>query len=337
MPHHPTPLKYLAPAWFVLVMGLSGLALAWQYAVPFIGNLGRTVSLALASAAGLLMLVLLALSLLRWQRYPAAVTEDLNHPVRHVFVGAVPISLLLLATLVSFLDGPRNLALALWLPGVVSQFGVTVWALSRWLRADGGGQGQSSTFWPSLTPALLVPVVGNGLAPFAGVGLGFGYWSAAQLGIGLLLWPVVIALFAVRIGLHGLWPQRLLPLTFISVAPPAVIGLGLSQLGAPPMLAWASWGVALFFLFWSMSVLKRILAQPFSITFWALSFPLAAFTALSMRLAKDASGAFQILALSALAITSVVIFALVLATLKGLSSGLMLGPEPAAGPSVSPN
>jgi tellurite resistance protein TehA-like permease len=32
MSRHPTPLKFLIPGWFVTVMGLSGLALAWHNA-----------------------------------------------------------------------------------------------------------------------------------------------------------------------------------------------------------------------------------------------------------------------------------------------------------------
>ena len=90
-----TPLKFLAPGWFSIVMGLSGLALALA-------------------------------SLLRWQRHAQAWAEDLCHPVRHVFVAAMPVSLILLATMAVALGGPTPWARGLWMTGSVWQHGVTL-------------------------------------------------------------------------------------------------------------------------------------------------------------------------------------------------------------------
>ncbi len=330
MPHHPTPLKFLMPAWFVPVMGLSGLALAWHNATFLMGEAARTAALLLAGLAGLLALLLSVLTVLRRQRYPAALAEDMAHPVRHVFMATMPICLLLLATLATTLVGPSLPVQAVWLVGSVWQLGLTLWVLSRWLQPGVGGKAEGASFWPAMTPALLIPVVGNVLAPLAGGALGFAGWSAAQFGVGVFLWPVVITLLAVRIGISGLWPDRLLPTTFITVAPPAVIGLGLLVLNAPTPLAWGAWGVSLFFLAWSTRVFKRVMTQPFAITFWALSFPMAAFSALTLRLAKDANGSFQMLAVALLAMTSLLILALLMATVKGLREGHLLAPEPVA-------
>ena len=150
-----------------------------------------------------------------------------------------------------------------------------------------------------------------------------------QLGVGVVLWPVTLTLLAVRIGQIGLWPDRMLAASFITIAPPSVIGLGVLQLGGPPLLGWALWGLGLFFLCWSGAVFKRVVAQPFSIAFWGLSFPLAAFTALTLRLSEHAAPAFASLGLVLLALTSIVIAALVLGTVQGLRRGSLLVPEPA--------
>ena len=300
MSAHPTPLKFLAPGWFSIVMGLSGLALALA-------------------------------SLLRWQRHAQAWAEDLRHPVRHVFVAAMPVSLILLATVAVALGGPTPWARGLWMTGSVWQLGVTLWVVSRWLApaAPASTPAQASAaFWSGITPPLLIPIVGNVLVPLAGVPLGHGTWSVVQFGVGLFFWPLVIALLVVRIGIAGLWPQRLLPTTFITIAPPAVIGLAALQLGAPESLAWGAWGIALLFAGWSASVLRRAIDQPFAVPFWALSFPLAAFAALSLRLAGNAPAALQAFALALLALSSLVILALALATLKGLRRGSLLVPEP---------
>ncbi len=326
MNHTSTPLKFVMPGWFAMVMGFCGLALAWHRATPLLGDMAGAGALVIGVLALLVALVLVALSLLRWRRYPKAVAEDLKHPVRHVLVAAMPISLILLATLATALAGPSLPAKAAWALGSAWQFGVTVWVLSRWLRAGGAGP----AFWATVTPALFVPVVGNVVPMLAGAALGWGTWAAAQFGIGLLLWPVMLALLLVRLGVSGPWPERLMPATFITIAPPAVIGLGALQLGAPPLLAWLAWGVALFFVAWSASVFRRVVSQPFSIMFWALSFPLAAFSALTLRLAQEAPGAFQTLAMVVLALSTLVVAALVLATVKGLRDGSLLAPEPVA-------
>ena len=167
------------------------------------------------------------------------------------------------------------------------------------------------------------------VVPLAGVGLGYPQWSAAQFGVGIFFWPVVMTLLVVRMGTMGMWPDRLLPTTFIAVAPPAVGGLAAMQLGAPETIGWLCWGIGLFFLMWAGSVTKRILTQPFAITFWAISFPLASFAALTLRLSPPA-GFFTVIAMMTLALSSVVIAGLALATYKGLRQGHMLAPEPVA-------
>lgn len=326
MSHHATPLKFLMPGWFTTVMGLCGLALAWHRAAPLMGEMAWAGALVLGGLAALVAAVLAVLSLVRWQRYPQALADDLRHPVRHAFVATLPISLILLATVLTALAGPTLAGRVLWGLGSAWQFGVTVWVLSRWLR----GNKEGGLVWASVTPVLIIPVVGNVLPPLAGVALGLPEWSAAQFGVGLLLWPVVLTLLVVRVGLHGLWPERLLPATFITIAPPAVMGLAALQLGAPVALAWMAWGVALLFLAWSASLFKRAISQPFAVAFWALSFPLAAFAALTLRLAEGAGAAFQALAMLLLALSSLVTAALSLATVKGLREGSLLAPEPVA-------
>jgi tellurite resistance protein len=103
MAHHPTPLQFLGPGWFSVVMGLCGLSLAWFRATSLLGEAAQGVAWAIGLVAGACAVVLALASLVRWQRYPRAWAEDLNHPVRHVFVAAMPISLILLATVITTL------------------------------------------------------------------------------------------------------------------------------------------------------------------------------------------------------------------------------------------
>jgi tellurite resistance protein len=324
MTHQANPLKFLFPGWYAIVMGLSGLALAWHRAVPLMGDAAGAAALAIGLAAGLVFVLLAAATLVRARRYPEAWAEDRNHPVRHTFIATLPISLLLLSTVAVAL-GLRGAAVdLLWWAGSLSQLFVTVWVLARWWRGNQAGGLQ----WASATPALFIPIVGNVLVPLAGVPLGYTEWAAAQFGVGLLFWPVVTLLLLVRVALQGMWAERLLPATFIFIAPPAVVGLSALQFGAPPIVGWALWGMALFTFLWVGTLARRIAKLPFGLPHWGMSFPLAAFSALTLRMVQG--GPLAMAGVALLALTSLVVAALVLATVRGLRDGSLLAPEPVA-------
>ncbi|MBX3603822.1 MAG: C4-dicarboxylate ABC transporter [Piscinibacter sp.] len=322
------PLKHLMPGWFAAVMGWSGLALAWHRAAPSFGDWATGLSLAAAAVALLAFLALGLATLWRWQRHAGAVQEDLRHPVRHAFFAAIPISLLLLATLgLAHFGAAAPGIRALWWTGSLAQFGVTLWVLARWLGGTPAA-GASAWQWPGITPALFIPIVGNVLAPLAGVPLGHAAWASAQFGLGLLFWPLVNVLVIVRIAQAGMLPERLLPTMFIFAAPPAVIGLGALQYGAPAPLAWMLWGMALFMALWAATLGRRIAALPFGVPHWGMSFPLAALAALSLRLAETADGRWlAVPSIALLALASLVIAGLTLATLRGLRAGTLLVPD----------
>lgn len=325
MPQHPHPLKFVGTPWYSVVMGLCGLALAWQRATPLMGPAAAATALVIGALATLVFAVLAGASVLRLRRHPEAWAEDLRHPVRHPFVAAMPVSLILLATVSVALRGPDALARGLWWAGSLSQLWVTLWVMSRWWRGNQAGGLQ----WATVTPALFIPVVGNVLVPLAGVPLGHTDWATAQFGIGLLFWPVVLVLLLVRVAVAGLWPERLRPAVFILIAPPAVIGLAVLQLGAPVGVAWGLWGVALFSFLWAGSQARAIANMPFTVPHWGLSFPLAAFAALTLRLAMPGS-LLAVLGPVLLALATLVICTLVLGTVRGLREGSLLAPEPVA-------
>jgi tellurite resistance protein len=313
-------LKHLGPQWFAIVMGWCGLALAWHRAEPVFGPVAGTVS-ALSGAVGLLVFLALAvLSVVRWQRHPDAVAGDMRHPVRHAFFAAVPISLMLLGTLAVALGLDHRLARALWLPGVALQFVATVWVLGRWPT------GTSS--WPAKSPVLFIPIVGNVLVPLAGMPLGHPNLSWAFLAIGAFFWPIVVALLLARQSQQPL-PDALQPSWFILVAPPAVIGLVLPAMGFGPEAVFAMIGLAAFCLALALRIAPRLPKLPFGMPFWAMSFPLAAFAALLLR-TSEGEPSLRLAGVAMLAIASVVVLWLSLATIRGLRNRSLLQPEPVA-------
>ena len=93
-----SPLKHLAPGWYAMVMGLTGLSLAWHAAVPLLGEGAGAGAVVIGALAALVFIALAVAGAWRLRRHPEAWAEDLRHPVRHVFVAAMPISVILLAT-----------------------------------------------------------------------------------------------------------------------------------------------------------------------------------------------------------------------------------------------
>lgn len=322
-------LAHMGPAWFVPVMGWCGLAQAWLRATDALGDLALSLSLA-AGAFALLIFCLLCLAcLVRLNVHHTAVQADLKHPVRHAFMATLPISLMLLVTLGAALFWNAALWLdqllrTTWLIGSLLELAATVWVLGRWLKPkeEGGLQ------WATFTPVLFIPVVGNVLAPLGGVTMGLAPWATAQFGIGLLLWPVLQTLLIVRLVQAGPLPARMSPALFITVVPPSIIGLDMLQLNVPMPVVWALWGVGLFFLMWALTQVGVMRKQAFGMGHWGMSFPLAAFTALSLRLSSTPEGAWlQWPAIGLLAITSLVILGLTLGTWRGLRTDTLLVAE----------
>jgi tellurite resistance protein len=318
------PLAQFGFVWFVPVMGWIGLTLAWfqhPRSEPGISTAAQVTTLVCVALFALVLFT----NLLRAWRHPHALLADLRHPVRMAFTASFAIALVLmgaLGTTWGLTDEPW--VQAIWWAGSLLEFSITVWVMSRCLRpADAGGLG-----WPAVTPLLIIPIVGNVLVPLAGLRWSALGWVSAQFGLGLFLWPLVVGLLLVRWIQAGPLPARMTPTLFILVAPPSAVGLALLQWAAAPVLAWACWGVALMTLLWALSQMRLIATLPFGMPHWGMSFPLAAFSALCLRLGQLPDGQWLLLpAQLGLWVTTGVILWLSLRSLQGLLDGRLLQPE----------
>jgi tellurite resistance protein len=322
-------LEHFTPVWFAMVMGWCGLSQAWLRATDLLGNNALGIGLVVGMFALLLFGALCLACIVRLQAHPNAVAADMRHPVRHAFMATLPISILLLASLGIQLwwGTDRRLDLALtwvWCTGAALEIAATIWVVGRWLKpADNGG-----IQWATFTPVFFIPVVGNVLAPLGGVSIGVEAWATAQFGVGLFWWVVMQTLFFVRLAQAGPLPARIAPSVFITVVPPSIGGLSLLQLDAPLTAAWMMWGIAAFFLALALREISVIRAQPFSMAHWGMSFPLAAFTSLTLRMAQAPGGNWLGLpAILLLTLTSLLIVGLTLGTWRSLRHGHLLVAE----------
>jgi len=322
-------LEHLSPVWFVPVMGWCGVSQAWLRATDH----GLGFAALLATFAGLIALLIFGLvgllSLLRGFLHRHAWVADLQHPIRQPFMATIPISIMLLASLGVAMfwntsQAVNDLLRGSWLIGALLEIAATVWVTARWLQTkEAGGPG-----WSAITPILFIPVVGNALAPIAGLSIGWDGWAMAQFGVGLFLWPVMQTLLVVRWVHVGPLPPRMAPSLFIMVVPPCIVGLDLLQMEVALPWIWCLWGIGAFFLALALTQIPKLRGLPFGMPHWGMSFPVAAFTILTLRLAYLAGSDWLVLpSYALLAITTALILWLTFATLRGLFNGVLLAPE----------
>ena len=304
---------------FTIVMGMAGLTLALHAGE---GALGFT-----HVASGAVYLLTLALFIIiaagylaKAIRFPKAVCAEWAHPVKLAFFPAISIGLLLLAA--ATLPMSRPAAHVMWFAGAFGQGILTLAVISGWIGARSFVHGH-------LSPAWFIPAVGNVIVPVAGARLGYIELSWFFLSVGLIFWSVLLTLVMNRLVFHDPLPERLQPTLVILIAPPAVGFLAwISLTGEVSHFARVLLNGAYFFALIVAVEMPRILRLPFAMSFWALSFPLAALTIASLKYADMVgSNLHQLIGLGLLALLTVTLVALLLRTLKAVRSGAVFQPE----------
>ena len=316
-------LAHLPIALFASVMGMSGLTLGWLKAGAEGWPVAAPIGFALAITTTTLLGVLLLAYGLKVLNYREAVAEEARHPIKLNFFAAIPIGLILVATLWS--GTQPGLAEPIWWVGIAAMLVATLFTMSSWINHSHYQVGH-------LNPAWFIPVVGNILVPIAGMRLGHHEISWFFFSIGLVFWIILTALVMNRLIFHDALPERMRPTLFILLAPPAVGFVSYLSLNGMTLdaLARVLYFTALFLALLLATNALKFLKLPFFISGWAYSFPIAAMTVASFEMGQ-LSGLFGYVALAwALLVTlSVVVLYLAYKTLAALVSGKLLAPEPA--------
>jgi tellurite resistance protein len=262
-------LKYFPVSFFAMVMGLTGLSIAWRKAEAIFA-LPLRMSEALLGLAGAAFAVLMVLYLYKLLRFRPAVFNELAHPVQLNFFPTISISLLLLG--VATLDLWPGVAGILWVLGSAMHLLLTLYILGAWIH-------QQHFEIHHINPAWFIPVVGNVLVPIAGVPLGFVELSWFYFSIGLLFWLVLFAIIIYRVLFHQPLQERLMPTFFILIAPPAVGFIAYLQLTSDlDAFARVLFYNGLFLTLLLATQLAHFVRLKFYLSWWAYSFPLAAIT-----------------------------------------------------------
>jgi len=262
-------LQYFPITMFATTMGLSGLTLVSHKMEWLLGSNG-VVFQALAHITLVVYILILATYTLKSLKYPQAVLKDWSHPIKISFFPAASISLLLLGA--AFFPLNERLSFFLWATGTFFQFFLSMSVILSWINHERYEVVHS-------TPAWFIPAVGNIIVPLVGVHHAPTELSWFFFAWGLLFWVILLVLVMNRLMFHNPLPEKLLPTLFIMLAPPSIGFVSYMQLtGELDIFARLIYYWAAFFFLLLTSQAYRMVRIKFAMSWWAYTFPLAAFT-----------------------------------------------------------
>jgi tellurite resistance protein len=318
LPRH-IQLDYLPVGLFGSVMGLTGLSVAWRLAsiqfggLPWLSHISPAIGL-VAIAAFVAMAVGYAFKVLTDIN---ATQVEFRHPIAGNLFGTPLISLLLLPIVVA----PYSLIVAriLWIAGAIGMTAFAWLIISRWMSDR-----QQVAY---ATPAWIIPVVGLLDVPLALPALGLPSMHGLMvfaLAVGLFFAVPLFTMILSRLLFEPPLPDALKPSLLILVAPFAV-GYSTYTLttGQTDIFAQALFMLTLFMLAVLLGQLRNLpLCCPFRVSWWAVSFPLAASAIAALRFAAaDKSVLANTIAIALLALATLLIAGLFLRTLLGVAKG----------------
>ncbi|MBK1624765.1 SLAC1 anion channel family protein [Afifella marina] len=272
-------------SFFAIVMGLSGLTLTLRACEHALALDGRISSWALYGTVAVFAVIALQYAL-KLSFHPRDVVEEWAHPVRIAFFPTISISLLLMATAAAPVW--PEVARPVWIAGAAAQGVLSLSVIANWI-------GHRPFEHVHLNPAWFIPAVGNIIVPLAGVEFGFVEVSWLFFSAGLIFWLVLLTLVVNRLIFHDPLPGRLVPTLVILIAPPAVAFIAYFRLeGEVDAFARILINVGYVFALVVVTQVPKLARLPFALSWWALSFPVAALAVASLLFAETAGSAFHL-------------------------------------------
>lgn len=312
-------LAHFPVTFFSIGMGMMGLTLATRAAETAFAR-GHGVSLGVLAVSVILLGAVTLGYLLKAMIHPAEVAAEWHHPVRIAFFPAVSISVLLLAA--ALVDVAPGLAKPLWIVATILQGGLALSVISAWI-------GHRPFQTGMMTPAWFIPAVGNVIVPLAGARLGFAEVSWLFFSAGLIFWVVLLTLVMNRLMFHEPMPGKMVPTLMILVAPPAVAFTAWVRLtGEPGPFGHFLLSAAYVFALVVVTQASKLRKLPFALSWWALSFPVAALSVASFVYAHaTGSEVHRWIGAGLLALLLAVVAGLILRTALAIRAGGICIPE----------
>jgi tellurite resistance protein len=270
-------LDYLPVGLFGSVMGLTGLSVAWRLAHQRYG-VPDGIAVVIAALAMLAFVLVAAGYAVKLVTAFATVRMEFRHPIAGNLFGTILISLLLLPIVLA--PFAHRLAQILWVIGAAGMLAFAWLIVSRWMS--------DRQQVAHATPAWIIPVVGLldvplalGLPPMHGL-------MVLALAVGLFFAIPLFTLIFSRLLFEPPLPDALKPSLMILVAPFAVgYSTYTETVGQTDLFAEALYMLTIFVLAVLLGQLRTLpLCCPFRVSWWAVSFPLAACSIAALRFAS---------------------------------------------------
>lgn len=308
-------IKYLAPAWFAVIMGTGGLAnilYLWQNFFP-LGNLFGTV---LAALTDLLYFIVLVPWIFRWIRYYEYARRDLQHPLTGNFFVTMPVATAILGTNIYLIWSQYlgealtySLVSGLWIIAIVGVNFFTFYTTFRIMRVEETPKPEMINFSWIMAPIanMAISLIGNPVLTLTekyhpNWSLSVLIINTALFGIGFFLFIFISAIVFVRLAQHPLPSAETTPsfgifMSAVGLAVSAIIDASknaqtmglLESTDLANLIAVAIWGFGI----WIVGIIMMICLYqirsggiPFSMGWWAFIFPLAAYTISSQKVAS---------------------------------------------------
>lgn len=312
--------SYLPISFFGACMGLSAISVAWDKMTRLLQNLTintenvlapthntnflpstllANFSFALSVSFALLALIafigLVSAYAVKILSSFESVKLEFVSPLTRPFFGTFFISLLLLPFALHRLGLPESLSLAVWVVGAVLMFIFSVHIVQFWIC--------NKLELSHITPAWIIPVVGLLDLPLALPLFVDKVWvqdfsfiiAGFCVGVGFFWSIVLCALIFARIVFFEKLPEKLMPTLVILLAPfgagvsaYAVLIQDFSFLSGVDTLSYTLLFIGLFLLFALLPQVFQIgKCCPFRISWWAISFPLAAMCIASLKITQS--------------------------------------------------
>lgn len=279
----------LPASFFGMVLGLSGLGQAWRVAVQ-LWDMPAAIGEGVLLLSALVWAALLVAYVLQAIRYPQVTRSEFQHPVQGGTPALLAVSTLLIVLAV--LPYSRSLAWVLATAGIIWHLAFSLWHTGALWQ---GGRDSLDT-----APTLYLPTVAGSFTSAAALGaLGHPDWGWLFLGTGIFSWLSLESLIIQRLWQPSALPAAQRPLLGIQFAPAVVCAMAWLILDPGSTDPWLLmlWGYGLFQLMLGIRLGAWLGAQPFSPSYWAYTFGIAAATICGLKLALAGVAAAQILAI----------------------------------------
>jgi tellurite resistance protein len=312
-----TSIKNLPINLFGSVMGLAGLSLAWRLASQQFAKVS-VIADAIGLFAGLVFILLSLGYLSKWIKHPEAVKAEFNHPVSGNFFGAVTIALLLLSAVASAYSA--LLSQTLWVIGSVSTVVLGAVVVSRLLSGNQESQ--------HAVPAWLIPGVATLDIAVAGAHMPMAWayeFNLFAIAVGTVLALIFFTRIFSRLVHEPVLAKGMTPSLMILIAPFEVGFLAYTNFfGQIDHFASLLFYFGLF-LFAVVAVKVFRKDVPFSVAWWAISFPIAALSNAALKYAAVQQNiVLTTVAYLILAFLTVALAVLTVKTVKILFNGKLL-------------